>query len=194
MTDSKIVFIEGIGEVELRKYRANKYLRLTIKSGGKVLVSLPLRASWQDGIKFVKEKANWLAHHKEKTHKARENLMPLPVTLPPKAELQAAAKILTARTRELANMFGFSFGKISFRNQSTIWGSCSAKNNISLNIHLMFLPPELSDYILLHELVHTKVKNHSELFWHELDKCLGRPGAGKARQKLLRKYRVGQIQ
>ena len=55
----------------------------------------------------------------------------------------------------------------------TRWGSCSAKNNISLNILIAQLPKELQDYIILHELLHTRIKNHSKIFWTELDILIG---------------------
>jgi predicted metal-dependent hydrolase len=82
----------------------------------------------------------------------------------------AAGKILTDRLQHLAEMHGFTCNKISFRQQKTRWGSCSAKNNISLNIKLVLLPVEIMDYVILHELVHTRIHNHSNKFWTELDK------------------------
>ena len=63
----------------------------------------------------------------------------------------------------------FQYNRVSIRNQRTRWGSCSSKDNISLNMKLLHLPDQLIDYILLHELVHTRVKNHSQDFWNELE-------------------------
>jgi len=80
-----------------------------------------------------------------------------------------ARKILPPRINELALKHGFQFNKITIRNNKRNWGSCSSKNNISLNLQMMKLPDELIDYILLHELVHTKIKNHGPLFWSKLD-------------------------
>ncbi len=84
-----------------------------------------------------------------------------------------AKKYLPQRTEYLANMHNFKFNKVSVRNASTRWGSCSGKNNISLNIHLMRLPQHLIDYIILHELCHTVEKNHGKNFWALLDKVSG---------------------
>jgi predicted metal-dependent hydrolase len=80
-----------------------------------------------------------------------------------------AKKILPARISTLAEKYGFEFNKITVRNNKRNWGSCSSRNNISLNLQLMKLPDELIDYVLLHELVHTKIKNHGPGFWQKLD-------------------------
>jgi hypothetical protein len=87
---------------------------------------------------------------------------------------------------ELAQKHGFQVNKINIRNNKRNWGSCSARNNISLNLQMMKLPDELIDYILLHELVHTKIKNHGLLFWQKLDELTG----SKARElsKQVRRY------
>jgi predicted metal-dependent hydrolase len=80
---------------------------------------------------------------------------------------------LPARVKELAFRNNFQFNKITIRNNKGNWGSCSGKNNISLNLHLMKMPDHLIDFIILHELVHTKVKNHSPAFWQMLDSVTG---------------------
>lgn len=72
---------------------------------------------------------------------------------------------LPERVRHYAEKFGFKYGKLSFRNNISNWGSCSFDNNISLNIKLMKLPDEIIDYVILHELCHTIEKNHSAAFW-----------------------------
>ena len=81
-------------------------------------------------------------------------------------------KILIKRVNELAGENNFSFNKIFIREQKTRWGSCSSMNNINLNRKLLLLPDELMDYVIIHELVHTRVKNHSKKFYTELTKVL----------------------
>lgn len=89
-----------------------------------------------------------------------------------------AKRLLPVRLEELARRYGFEFNKVTIRNNRRNWGSCSSKNNISLNLQMMKLPVELIDYILLHELVHTEVKNHGPKFWERLDEV----SDGKARE------------
>lgn len=97
-----------------------------------------------------------------------------------------AKKLLPSRLKELAIQNQFHFNKITIRNNKRNWGSCSAKNNISLNLQMMKLPDELIDYILLHELVHTKIKNHGSEFWKKLN--LVTNNRAKELAKQVRKY------
>jgi predicted metal-dependent hydrolase len=62
-----------------------------------------------------------------------------------------------------------SFTGLSIRQQRTLWGSCTAAKRINLNYKLLFLPADLTEHILLHELCHTKHFNHSRAFWHLLE-------------------------
>ena len=80
-----------------------------------------------------------------------------------------AKSFLPKRVDELAKKHNFNYQKLAIKNTKTRWGSCSFKNNINLSLHLMRLSEELIDYVILHELVHTKVKNHSIEFWTTLD-------------------------
>ncbi|MBV9576780.1 MAG: M48 family metallopeptidase [Gammaproteobacteria bacterium] len=59
-----------------------------------------------------------------------------------------------------------SYERLTIRDQQTLWGSCTAKKAISLNYKLLLLPKYLADYVIIHELCHTKHLNHSEKFWH----------------------------
>ena len=98
-----------------------------------------------------------------------------------------AKELLPNRTQELAKMHGFSYQKVTIKNTKTRWGSCSFVNNINLSLHLMRLPDYLIDYVILHELVHTKVKNHSQDFWGMLTEKLS---MSKEYDKELKNYRI----
>jgi predicted metal-dependent hydrolase len=81
-------------------------------------------------------------------------------------DLRECARIeLPARLRLLADRHGVQVGAVSIRNQRTRWGSCAPNGNIALNFRLLQMPPDVRDYVILHELMHVKQHNHSRRFW-----------------------------
>jgi predicted metal-dependent hydrolase len=94
------------------------------------------------------------------------------------------------RVSELAKIYDFQYNLVKIRNSRTRWGSCSYNNNINLSLYLILLPDYLSDYVILHELVHTKHKNHSLKFWKSFDKLIG---DAKEKSKLLKNYKLEQF-
>ncbi len=79
-----------------------------------------------------------------------------------------ATRVLESRTLGLAAGHGFNVNRVTVRNQSSRWGSCSTSGTISLNWRLLLVPPEIQDYVILHELAHLRQMNHSEKYWREL--------------------------
>lgn len=84
--------------------------------------------------------------------------------------LKEAKRLLPDRTKQLADKFGFFFKDIKIQSSKSRWGSCSHKKNINLSLYLMLLPVHLIDYVILHELCHTKEMNHGDKFWRWMDK------------------------
>jgi hypothetical protein len=76
-----------------------------------------------------------------------------------------AKEVLPQRLRMLADQHGFLVRDIRIKLLRSRWGSCNSKSEITLNSHLMLLPWHLIDYVLLHELTHTKVMKHGKEFW-----------------------------
>lgn len=80
-----------------------------------------------------------------------------------------AKRILPDRVRILAEEHGFKYSGIKIQSSKTRWGSCSRTQNINLSFYLMLLPAHLADYVILHELCHTREMNHGERFWKLMD-------------------------
>jgi hypothetical protein len=78
---------------------------------------------------------------------------------------ETARKHIIERTNYIANTYNFHYNRLSIKNQRTRWGSCSGKKNLNFNWRLIMTPHECVDYVIIHELAHTKQMNHSKNFW-----------------------------
>lgn len=81
-----------------------------------------------------------------------------------------AKKILPEKTQYWADEYGFTYSSVKIQTSKSRWGSCSRSGNINLSLFLMMLPMHLIDYVILHELCHTREMNHSDKFWQLMDK------------------------
>ena len=77
---------------------------------------------------------------------------------------------INAALARWAPSFRETYGRVTIRQQRSRWGSCSAKRNLNFNWKLILAPPECLEYVVIHELAHLKVFNHSEAFWDEVRK------------------------
>ncbi len=186
MAKSITLEIDGIGPVLFEKSTRARHLGISVKPFSGVRVAVPRRFSFKEAEEFVAHKREWIKKHQKRMgkHEAEhEEFQRNRVKL----DKRAAREKLVARLEHLSIKYGFSYNRVYVRSQKTLWGSCSHKNNISLNVRLVELPEELSDYVIIHELVHTRVKSHCARFWDELHRYV--PDAKRV-DKELRKYRL----
>ena len=147
---------------------------------------MPSYVSYRAALKYLESKMIWIRDTMLKMESKIENSKI--IRIHDLQENRAKAKrSLIERLNVLSTQIKFPFNKVSIRSQKTRWGSCSGRNNINLNINLVQLPEELRDYVILHELTHTKVKNHSKDFWNTLSQIL--PQA-KLLDKKLSAYKI----
>jgi len=177
--------ISDLGSVTFTRSTRAKYLRITIRPNKTITVTMPKNGNISEAKKFLQSKQAWIKKHLQKIEQ-QEKLQPTPDLS--SEELIKAQENLFSRLDYFSDKYKFPYNRAVFRCQKTKWGSCSNKNNINLNINIAFLPKELQDYILLHELCHIRHKNHSKEFWNELDRHVG--GRAKQLSKELRKYRM----
>ena len=95
---------------------------------------------------------------------------------------EAARAAIVARTAELNQHYHFEYNRIAIRAQRSRWGSCSKKGNLNFNYMIAALPADLMEYVIVHELCHLAVFNHSRAFWDEVAKVV--PEFRVARAKL----------
>ena len=81
-----------------------------------------------------------------------------------------AKRIFTAETERIAKEMGVRHGKVSVNSAKSHWGVCSGKNDIRYSFRLLYAPKEVISYVIVHELAHTRYKNHSASFWKEVER------------------------
>lgn len=171
MMKSYTVDIDGIGPVLFEQSKRARHVIISV-GPSKVRVAVPIRISFNKALDFVHDKKDWIQRNLEKSRQyEKQNKVYSDIPLP--IDSVSAKKRLTNRLSSMAKKHGFTYNNVSIREQRTRWGSCSPQNNISLNLRLVLLPEELIDYVILHELVHTRIHNHSQKFWSSLDRYTG---------------------
>ena len=141
-----------------------KTIAIQIKPDGQVVVRCPKRMRIEEAKQFVESKSDWI-----EKHLANRPVQQVEKYAPKEIEqLREQARIIvTARVRYYAPIIGVTYGQIAIRTQHTRWGSCSSKGNLNFNCLLALVPPEVLDYVVVHELCHRKEMNHSVQFWKE---------------------------
>ena len=172
-------------DIEYHLIRSNRRsIGIEVDREGKVTVRAPYSCEKKRIDRFLLEKENWI---RQKVKLQKENAMKRQEKREmPEAEKKyyrnLAREVLGARTGYYARKMGVTYGRISIREQKTRWGSCSSAGNLNFNWKLVLMPPELLDYVVVHELAHRKEMNHSPRFWAIVEKEL--PDYCNRREKL----------
>jgi predicted metal-dependent hydrolase len=169
---AKTIEFDGIGQILFERSKKARHINISVKPFKGVRVAIPYGVSYDKAKQVVQSKKSWIQKHLDKMKLVEKEHEVLSKNLTEIDRVEARKK-LVSRLNELSGQHGFSYNKVFMRNQKTRWGSCSGKNNISLNMKLVRLPDEMIDYVLLHELVHTRIKNHTNEFWTELNRLVG---------------------
>lgn len=153
-----------------------KTVAIQVNSDLSVTVRAPRSVSEKDIEEILKKKEAWISKHIEKIKETKERFEAEPTEKLTRekviALVEEALKVIPERVEYFAKVIGVTYGKITVRNQKTRWGSCSSKGNLNFNCLLMLAPPEVLDYVVVHELCHRKQMNHSKAFWLEVEKVL----------------------
>ena len=162
---------------QIKIIRSNrKTMAIEITKDAKVIVRAPYSISTLEIQRFLLQKQDWILKHVKKRMDEiieKENEPTFTLT---NADIQKLAKdafeYIPQRVRYFAPIVGVTYGRITIRNQKTRWGSCSSKGNLNFNCLLMLTPPEVIDYVVVHELCHRLEMNHSPRFWAEVERIL----------------------
>ena len=173
----------------MRSLRARS-IRLMVRSDGSLRVTYPIFTSRAKAIAFVESKVAWIVATRERMEQRRTNY-PTITQEDVKRLRKEARATLPSLIAELATKYGFNYTSLRISSAHTRWGSCSGNNGISLSLFIMLLPQHLREFIILHELCHTRHHNHSKAFHTLLDSLVG--GKEKALNRELKAYRIPRI-
>lgn len=152
-----------IGEVILRKRAGSHNMSIRVHPVRGVSVTVPYLVPYAAALAYFRLRRDWVIETLSRQKEKMKN-----VHVPSREEIEdmrAQAKAeLPARLSELASRYGFAYNKVTIKNNSSNWGSCSAKGNINLNLRIVRLSGVLRDYVILHELCHLRHQDHGQAF------------------------------
>ena len=148
-----------------------KSLTIQVKTDGSVVVRAPIRLAKYRIERFVTEHEDWIRTQQKKVEKYSEQVHV--ITEEERRDgILRAKEIFPERTAYFAKRMGVTYNRITIREQKTRWGSCSSAGNLNFNWRLVLMPPEILDYVVVHELCHLKEMSHSKAFWDEVGKVM----------------------
>ena len=163
--------------MQITVIRSNrKTVSIQVNTDLTVTVRAPQHTTSKEIEHILFEKKGWIEKHIEKMKDRKAQYEEQKVERLTNEELQSLAEhaleYIPKRVHYFAGLIGVDYGRITIRNQKTRWGSCSGKGNLNFNCLLMLMPPDIIDYVVVHELCHRKEMNHSPAFWREVAKIL----------------------
>lgn len=163
----------GQQEIAVQVVRSNrKTLGLEVKRDLQVYARIPRHITDKSLKEFIRKNEDWIRRtyqaEKEAAEKRRLSACPLPAG----EEKQRILEKFVERVRYYEKLMGLYSRRITIKNQKTRWGSCSSKKNLNFNYKLAYMPQEVMDYVVVHELAHLRHMNHSREFWALVEQYL----------------------
>jgi predicted metal-dependent hydrolase len=151
-----------MGAVEVRRSSRARRWRLEVPWGEPVRLTVPEWTSQGEVERVLAEKRPWIEEQRRR-QVPRLGLERLTLT---ESQARAGARErISELTAHEAERIGVAYRRIRIGGQRTLWGSCSARGTLSFNWRLILAPPEVLEYVVVHELCHLRVPDHSRRFW-----------------------------
>ena len=147
-----------------------KTLALQLKNG-ELIVRAPNKTTDRTIADFVERHRAWVMKRRDRI--LPQGAAPVPFTEEELAELTRRAKqVIPERVAHFAPLVGVTYECVTIRHQRSRWGSCSGKGNLNFNCLLLLMPPEVLDYVVVHELCHRREMNHSKRFYAQVQRVM----------------------
>lgn len=153
--------------------RPRRSVTITVKQDGRVVVLAPPQVELSAVERFVREKEEWIRRSvcRMKAQAAEKKYIYLS-----KEQVcgfrEQARSLLKNKVEAYARQMSVSVGSVRVNRAASRWGSCSAAGNLNFSYRLLFVPEELQDYVVVHELAHRREMNHSSRFWSVVEQTM----------------------
>ena len=145
-----------------------KTIVIEVRPDGKVTVRAPYSMPYKEIENYIGRHADKIEQLMEKQRGRNREALPKYTAEEIEEATAKAKEIIPPRVKYYAEMLGVSYNRISIKTPKTRWGSCSSKKNLNFSALLVFMPEEIMDSVIVHELCHLKEMNHSKRFYDEI--------------------------
>lgn len=156
----------------IKSRKGARGIRITVSADGAVVVTKPRMVPRMLAEAFVQSRTDWIEEQIRNAQKRPKKLLAHYSAKDYKENKDHAYALVHNKVIHFNQFYSFPVKGITVRNQKTRWGSCSSQGKLNFNYKLVFLPEELQDYVVVHELCHLKEMNHSKRFWDLVAACI----------------------
>jgi len=180
--NEELILLNKTVNYSIRVSTRAQRMRVAVYADGDIIVTSPVGVSHEKLKQFIESKKHWISNKlDQKRHPSIKELAEGSDTHFEEHKSQAEIRVAN-KLKKWSNQLGLAYEDFTVKKHKSRWGSCSRNNKLSFNYKIIFLPNELQDYVIVHELCHTVRKDHSKFFWALVAKSL--PEYGKLRIKL----------
>ena len=167
----------------LKRSKRARRMRLVVEPGGTVVITAPAGLPERAIARFLTEHAAWIERARARMRDRKA--LPVRGRRAYLAHREDARQLVTAMVERWSRFYGLPYGRIAIKDTTSLWGSCSRRGNLNFSYKLLFLPRELAEYVVAHEVCHLAHHDHGPRFWGLVSR--GMPEYRRMRTEL-RKY------
>lgn len=156
----------------VREHTRARRMTITMHADMHLTITVPAGKSMESVERFLVEKKKWIADGLALFQKRQGRRVVVGTRETYLAHKERARRVIHDRIEFFNRVYGCAIKRIAVKNHRSQWGSCSGNGNLNFNYKVVFLPEELRDYVIVHELCHLKELNHSKRFWSQVGRAL----------------------
>lgn len=145
-------------------------MRLVVQPGGMLLVTAPERVSNSSIEQFLLKNAAWISGAVARMHDKKA--LPVRGRRDYLAHKEDARRFIVPLVEKWSRAYGLPYNRVAIKDTTSLWGSCSRRGNLNFSYKLLFVPREIAEYVIVHEICHLAHHDHSARFWSLVESTL----------------------